>query len=566
MAINASTIYRVRAGGNNVNGGGFDSSIALVLSTTLTGNIGTGTTSIPVASRSGFPASGSFYMRIGVVGPEPAGATPASEVVLVTGGQGSGAGSFTVTRAQLGTVAVAFNSGTVCDNNLSQCDTAAFSGSLGTSTAGTTFTDAAGAFNETVVGNTLWLASGAGTTVSAYCVTAYVSATQITLDRASGTYTVGVWKIGGAWADYRTNVSATYMVAGYKQYLRAVGVNTPAPGSPTFGALATASMAGGSAAAGASLIAGEFGWPTLKGSTNTICTAGSVQEFTNVWLAGAATGSTAMVVGASSVIFKDCGFDQNGFDQTCVSGGGRFVNVEMYNSGAAPAAANAAITLPSGGGTLHLKACNLHDLTAGAIVSIASAGAEVVILLQNIFAANGADHVTLRGGAAATTIVDGNTYDGNFLSVNGLVFTTDGIALVAAIVTNNLFTNFNQASKFAITNTGVTTTVADKLKLIIDYNTFWNNTANYNAITAGANDTQLTANPYVSQSTEDFRLATGALSGVGYPTAAYPQSAAGKSTAMKSYVTPGAIQPQLFAAVVNMETSIVLPGAGSLSY
>lgn len=63
--------------------------------TTLTAGIDDATGNVPVTSRSAFPSSASFRIIID------------SEIMLVTGGTGVGAGTFTVTRAQEGTSAAA---------------------------------------------------------------------------------------------------------------------------------------------------------------------------------------------------------------------------------------------------------------------------------------------------------------------------------------------------------------------------------------------------------------------------------------------------------------------------
>ena len=91
MAISASTAWRIRAGGSNVNGGGFDSAVSGVLATTLNGSLTNSTTTVVVASASGWPGSGNYYARIGNLGAETfsSGGTGSSEIVLVTAGQGT---------------------------------------------------------------------------------------------------------------------------------------------------------------------------------------------------------------------------------------------------------------------------------------------------------------------------------------------------------------------------------------------------------------------------------------------------------------------------------------------
>lgn len=531
MAINATTVYRVRAGSNNVNGGGFDSSISGTLATTLNGAITNSALTLVVASSTGFPASGSFYAQLGAAGAETTAGN--NEIVQVTAVVGT---TWTIVRAQLGTTAQAFASGVAVTNDLSRCNTAAFSGSIASSTASTTFTDAAGAFNATVVGNTLWLASGTGTTVSAYCVTGYTNATTITLDRASGTYTAaGVWKIGGAWADYRTNLNATYMVPGYTQYVRGSGTNSPNPASPDY-TFATATLAAGSNAQGFSRVLSEYGRACLKGSTNTIFTLGVNVSVSGFYFCGAATGSTAAVISGSTSFLYDNVFDQNSFDQSLLNTAGASTSVygnEFFNSGSAPAAANAAIVT---GSTTFVRWNNFHNLTAGAINNAST----IIDITNNIFSNCGADTVTISGSGNASTLV-GNTFDAGI--GHGVIFSSAAQSILQAKILNNIFSNFNQASKYAINGSVNTTAINDREKGLIDYNTFYNNTANYNAITAGANDTQLSADPYVSQSTQDYRLATALLNGVGYPNTAYPQHGSGKSTSDRSYITPGAINP-----------------------
>ena len=183
MAVPNTAIFHVRAGGSNANGGGYDPSVAGVLSTTLTAPLSAGATSMSVASATGWPGSGNYYCRLATNGngPEPSGG--GSEIVQVTGGQGTT--TWTIVRARLGTTALAFASGVTVSNDLSACDTAAASGTHGTTTASTTFVDATfAAFDATYVGNALFLASGAGLTVGVYFIQSVTNATTVVLERS----------------------------------------------------------------------------------------------------------------------------------------------------------------------------------------------------------------------------------------------------------------------------------------------------------------------------------------------------------------------------------------------
>ena len=52
-----------------------------------------------------------------------------------------------------------------------------------------------------------------------------------------------------------------------------------------------------------------------------------------------------------------------------------------------------------------------------------------------------------------------------------------------------------------------TTAQNDRVKQFIDYNVFYNNTTDVNAISYGAHDTHGGSNPYVGQSAENYTLA-----------------------------------------------------------
>src|SRR5271166_746827 len=119
----------------------------------------------------------------------------------------------------------------------SQQNTAQATGTLGTAAGTTAFSDAGGAFTAVMIGNALWIASGAGFTAGAYFITGYTSATAITLDRSPGTGTVANWAVGGAWADPSTRFDtssspASPVVAGNIIYV--LGSGTPNPASYTY--------------------------------------------------------------------------------------------------------------------------------------------------------------------------------------------------------------------------------------------------------------------------------------------------------------------------------------------
>src|SRR5271170_4168055 len=110
----------------------------------------------------------------------------------------------------------------------SQQNTAQATGTLGTASGTATFTDAGGAFTSAMVGNALWIASGAGFTVGAYFIVTFNSSTSVVLDRSPGTGTVAHWALGGGWADFWTNGASTGpAVGGNFIYILGSGIPNP---------------------------------------------------------------------------------------------------------------------------------------------------------------------------------------------------------------------------------------------------------------------------------------------------------------------------------------------------
>lgn len=472
MTVNATAVYRIRAGGLDSNGGGYDSAISGALSTTLNGSISAGATTVVVASATGWPASGNYYARIGATGAEAAGGS--SEIVQVTGGQGTT--SWTITRAQLGTSALAFASGIAVDNNLSQCDTKAFVGTVGTSNASTTFIDATGAFNETVVGNVLWLASGTNGTVGAYFIAGYTNSTTITLDRncSTGAMTNGAWKVGGAWIDFANLTTSTWIVAGCTVFIRGAGTDNPSAADYTVSSFVT--LLQGSLTAGRIHYIGENGRPQLN--TAGLC----FQNGHNSWYenlkfkATAATNNriigTASSIGWNSVL-KNIVCDQNNFDISfCKDSGAFYIDCIVYSS--------AAIS----GGTGTLPAYDMTPTfgsTAIGCVAYRCKGPGFALDLGSsihncLSAYNAGDGVAITTASARTDMpirMTNCTTDAN--SGHGVVISNDN-AVAMFIMASGVISNHTSASKYGLfVNNSRTATVNDRLKNFIDYNDFYNN-------------------------------------------------------------------------------------------
>jgi len=523
MALTNSIFWRVRSGGNNANGAGYDSATSGALATTLTGALTSGATTMTVASATGWPASGNYYVQIGAAGAEPSGG--GSEIVLVTSGQGTT--TWTITRAQLGTSALAAASGIAVTNELSRCNTAPWSGSTGTSTASTTFTAAAAGFNETVVGNVLYLASGTGATVGAYIVTGYTNSTTITLDRASGTYTLGVWKIGGAWADPATRGSLP--LAGNTVFIRAGGSGTVA--SPDYSSGYPA-YANGDSTNGQMRIVGENGRPVIS-CTNPAFTFGcSFTYIDNLYLFRSNTGSVGLISGNGVV--KNCVFDLNGQDKLLIEWSGACVNCEFLSSTANFGAAGTGYAIVQSTYGLTLESCNIHDLWGNCIQTTSGYFTDIMnCLITN----NKGTAVYIQNGSAQTpAFVKNCTISGN--GADGIYVANAG-SLAGLVIQNCIIANQTGSGKYGIKTGSGTTASNDRMRGIIGNNWYYNNTADALNLTVGATygDSTGVDPGFVSTSVENYGI-TG--TSVGWAAYTFMNNKSG-TTPPRSYFNPGAV-------------------------
>jgi len=102
----------------------------------------------------------------------------------------------------------------------------------------------------------------------------------------------------------------------------------------------------------------------------------------------------------------------------------------------------------------------------------------------------------------------------------------DGIRLTAArdiantLILNNILVN---NGGYGLNAAVGTTASNDRLKVVMDYNAFYNNTSGArNAISAGAHDVALTADPFTNAAGADFTLNNTAGGGAACRGAGYP--------------------------------------------
>lgn len=409
----------------------------------------------------------------------------------------------------------------------SQQNAAQASGTHGsTSGAGsTTFVDStANAFTSAMVGNAIWIASGTNFQVGAYFVTGFTSASTITLDRtpsSGGAGSVGVWALGGGWADFWTNTDVSgsfgsnagnWLVPGNTIYI--LGSGTPNPASYVYDYTSTLNFTppnGDNTTNGYIVFANDplttgykappdttGGMPTVKHSNMIFFNANGI-EVDGLWFVrfSANTNGAFGAVAASTtlpVMIIGCVIDQFGFDVA----GWRNVNAfgcEVFSSQSGSGSGYGVQMA----GACELVACNIHDCVAGGVFVGSNCS-----IINNIIAKNAGDGVNLNPGASTLQVMINNTVDGN--SGNGFNFTGTG-AINSTTMINNIISNHTGVGKFGVVTGAGSGAAGSRIAMIIDYNSYYNNTANYSNINAGPHDTALAVTPYVASATENYTLA-----------------------------------------------------------
>lgn len=433
----------------------------------------------------------------------------------------------------------------------SQQNAAQTSGSHGTAAGTATFTDAtAASFTSAMVGNAINIASGTGFTPGIYFVVGFTSSSIVTLDRSPGTGTVAVWKLGGGWADFWTNTtSSTWLVPGNTVYILGSGVPTTSSyGTPDYTMPSGITPPSGDTVNGLVSFAADPSTPGYTGTSfggmplisfpGLSFFSANFLKFKLLWaFMSSAASSNYGFLDVQGVV-EDVVFDQNGYDigltNSTAIGPLSVIRTELFSSVAARST-NANPCLSSG------SQVN-PTFTKGSIHNCIGGGAQIMnnggTITYSTIAKNGGVGLYINIGinTADNYTVQHNTIDGN--AGNGVEFALQG-NLVEATVTDNIISNHTVSGKTGmIVDTG-TTSQNDRLKSIINYNTFYNNTADLSAISYGSHDVHGGSNPYVGQSTQNY-----ATTGVGASdTVAIPQHLSGQTNTVVNNAVPGGVQP-----------------------
>jgi len=417
----------------------------------------------------------------------------------------------------------------------SQQDSAQATGTA--TSSGSTLTATTSIFTSAMVGNAVWINTA---TPQIRFITGYTSGTVVTLDAAPSATSVTI-NVGGAWASPTVNLTTTknWVVPGNTVYIRGAGSDNPASADYTSTYI---SLVFGNITAGWIRIIGENGRPRISCTNNTLYDNTKFVYFENIYFAaGGATYPTEGMIdgGGSNTQFTavNCVFDQNGQNVTAVStlsGGGSaiLISCEIYDSAGGSGGSYYGATLAGTTTTSIVMNCNIHNCKGGGL-SLGGGGA----VLNNVIAKNNGNGLHLADAVGyLPTVVEGNTIDGNTghgININAVA------ALLDLSIVGNILSNQTGGSKYGLNVAAGTTAANDLMKGLIDFNWFYNNTGNYNAISGGPHDTTGSDPGYTDQTTQDYTpTSSAAIVAKGFPTPANPSAPIGATPAVFATVQP----------------------------
>lgn len=355
-----------------------------------------------------------------------------------------------------------------------------------------TVTSAAGGFTDAMVGNLIHITAATGSvTAGWYQILTRADTNTITVDRATGTgdWTAGTGYVGGA-LSLPTSASLTAMVAGNTAWVKY--------GTYTFATNATIGTPGTNAAwinlTGYKSIRGDTpigtDRPTFTFGANYLATR-SCWAISNLILLG--TGAYYVVVNAyDGGSYYNCKISGSQAGGTALYINAYYFNVincELSQTG------GTAFVLDHGYGLIYGN--YIHDSSVGFNMH----DANNTTIAFNIFANNSTSAIYFDYENSQNFLINNTFYGGE---------TPTGIGLNAVlshrfILYGNIFYGF-------VTGASMTTAYLD---CFVDYNDWYNNTADVSNFTKGAHDIALNPN-FVSAATGDFRIGTN-LKGKGFP-------------------------------------------------
>ena len=408
----------------------------------------------------------------------------------------------------------------------SQQDVAQLSLSDIVCSATTTVTSVVGGFTAAMIGNAIRI-TGGGATSGYYFITARTDTNTITVDRTPGTVAAGTGNVGGAAITHKrlldnANAVGDKVVAGNIVYIQGSGSDTPSSADYANTTGFYTPVSGSSGTARVQLI-GETGRPRFA-SNGLIFYNWTFCFVKNLYLTTTSnnSGSFGIINCAGNDTVQNLVIDTN--NQTGILGiyingtNVRVLDTEIKSGTSSPTSSAGCHGINNTNYGAYVENCNIHHMRAKGILD--SGGGTVI---RNTKVWGCVDNSIDLAAALTPSSVVNCTVDAG----QGHALLIAQVTLFGMDIRNSIFSNHTGSGKYGISIAAGTAAANDLIKNFVDYNCYYNNTSNFNAISAGAHDTQGTDPQYVSASTGDFTLGTN-LKGLGY----------------LPYLDPGAVQRQ----------------------
>lgn len=241
------------------------------------------------------------------------------------------------------------------------------------------------------------------------------------------------------------------------------------------------------------------------------------QFFKNLYFVGVSTanGGYGIINGdninnGGQCVVEDCIINMNlqaGLVGLGISG--EIINTEIYGGSSSPSASGGSYGVSGGYYAVLIQGCRIHHCRADGVFALnASCGVNVI---DSLIYNNAGDGINLQStGVIPSRIMRNTIYNNLGHGIN--ITSSNGAA--AVVIRNNSITDHTQSSKYGI---NAATSSSDKRKSAWGWNNVWNNTDNYNNVTADPTD--ISVDPgYVDAANGNFRP-TNSLMHAGFPTA-----------------------------------------------
>ena len=370
----------------------------------------------------------------------------------------------------------------------------------------TTVTSVTGGFTTAMIGNAMKM-SGGGATEGYYFVITCTDTNTITVDRTPGTVVAGTGKVGGAADKWQTvannaNGAGFKCVAGNIIYIRGSGSELPSSDDYTTTGFVT--PPNGDETDGFVKFIGENGRPRMSSNGLQWYDANHVW-FENLYVAttGNSNGDLGIIHTSYHSVIKNCVVNTGNYSglaginvsYSC----GIFGNL-IFSHTSIPSFSADAFGIRCRSYGCRVVGNTIRFCRDSGIVTSLSTQAGGFFKLNRVYS-NAGDGISAQTDDAVGICIEQNVIDGNL--GHGITFPSL-IDIAYAAIFNNIISNHVQSGKKGLNIVNGSTALNDAIKTFVDYNAYYNNTAHFGNISAGANDVIDEDPDYVDAANGDF--------------------------------------------------------------